>query len=97
MSQETASRLTARELVRFLLVKKFEGLPGSGRLSPSSKLDTLQHWTLLNTEVRKIVEAVIGEISHSEETAELPDEEKVNRRQAAMVTSVCFAAEESQQ
>ena len=28
------------------------------------------------------MEAVVGEISHSEETAELPDEEKVDRRQA---------------
>ena len=72
---------TARELVRFLLAKKLSPNVSEG-WSPSSKLDELQHWTLLNTRVRKLVEAVVGEIDHSEETAELPDEEKVKRRQA---------------
>ena len=72
---------TARELVRFLLLKNLNPNVLEG-WSPSSKLDVLQHWTLLNTAVRKLVEAVVGEISHSEETADLPDEDKVERRQA---------------
>ena len=72
---------TARELIRFLLYKNLNPILSEG-WSPSSKLDALQHWTLLNTRVRKLVEAVVGEISHSEELADLPDEDKVERRQA---------------
>ena len=69
------------ELVRFLLAKKFSPSVSEG-WSPLSKLDALQHWTLLTTRVRKLVGAVVGEIDYCEETAELPDEEKVKRRQA---------------
>ena len=50
---------TARELISFLLLKNRSPDVSEG-WSPSSKLDELQHWTLLNTRVRKLVEAVVG-------------------------------------
>ena len=62
--KEELPQSTARELIRFLLLKNFYPDVSEG-WSPSSKLDELQHWTLLNTRVRKVVEAAVGEISHS--------------------------------
>ena len=73
---------TAKELIRYLLVKQLNGQRAQ-TLSPSRKLDELQHWVLLNTKVRKAVEALVGEIDHSTSTADLPDEQKAGRRQAS--------------
>lgn len=50
-------------------------------MSPSSTLDKLQHAILLDTSLRKAVEETVGEIEHSEDTADLEDELKVKRRQ----------------
>lgn len=57
---------TARELMRFLLVKKILGLQNSFELGPSRKVDQLQHWMLLETDVRKSVEDIVGEVRHSQ-------------------------------
>lgn len=65
--------------MRFLLAKKYKA-SSSAAMSPSSKLDQLLHWLLLNTDARKTVEEVVGEISHSEDSAEDVDELKVQRR-----------------
>ena len=69
--KEQLPQSTARELIRFLLLKNFYPDVSEG-WSPSTKLDKLQHWTLLNTAVRKVVEAAVGEIDHSTELADLP-------------------------
>jgi len=42
----------ARELVRFLLVKRFTQDERSSELGPSAKLDKLWHWLLLETDLR---------------------------------------------
>ena len=73
---------TAKELIVFLTVKTVVGQKRAWELSPSSKLDTLLHAILLDTEVRKSVEKLVGEIHHSEASAELPDELMAEKRQA---------------
>ena len=74
-------RETSMELVSFLTVKTILGQKRAGGMSPSSKVDKLLHAVLLDTEVRKSVEELVGEIHHREVTAELPDELKKERRQ----------------
>ncbi len=71
---------TADELVTFLTVQTLVGEERARDLSPSSKLDELLHAVLLNTDVRKIVEKLVGEIHHSEVAAELAEELKAERR-----------------
>ena len=72
---------TAKELILYLTVKTLVGQKQAKELSPSSKLDQLLHAVLLDTEVRKSVEALVGEIHHSEATAELADDLRAERRQ----------------
>jgi hypothetical protein len=48
-------------------------------------MDRLLHWVLLNTHIRKQVEAALDTcITHSTETDELPDEDKVSRQLKTM-------------
>ena len=56
---------TGRELYRFLLVQKFSGNPG-GSFVPSSSLERLLRYVLVNTRVRCAVEAEIGKIKYAE-------------------------------
>jgi hypothetical protein len=54
-------------------------------LSPSQSMDKLLHWVLLNTAVRKQVEAGLDtSITHSTRTAGLPDRIKVSRQLVTM-------------
>ena len=78
-------RATAKELISFLTVKSIIGQKRGGNLSPSSRIDQLLHKVLLNTEARKAVEELVGEIWHSEATTELRDELKVERRRVAFL------------
>ena len=71
---------TATELIRFLIVKKLAGKAVGDGLSPSAKIDELQHWVLLNTDVRHKVETLVGEIQHSTKTAKLAEAHKAKRR-----------------
>ena len=71
---------TARELVRFLLVKRFVGDETGSRLSPSSKVDALWHWMLLETNVRDTVEALVGRVKHTQATEAHSDTDKMERR-----------------
>lgn len=71
----------SRELIRFLLTKRLVGAEKAKLLSPSSKLDRLLHWALLNSEVRKALESsCVGEISHSTQTSKLDHNSKCKRR-----------------
>lgn len=71
----------SKELVRFLLTKRLLGPEKAQLLSPSSKLDKLLHWVLLNSEVRKGLElSCVGEITHSTQTSKLDDISKCKRR-----------------
>lgn len=66
------------ELARFLLTKR---LLYSHKMSPSSKLDELLHWVLLNTEVRKSLEMTcVGEICYTTQTSMLDEFSKCKRR-----------------
>jgi hypothetical protein len=59
--------------------------PRASDLSPSQSMDKLLHWVLLNTEVRGQVEAALDtHIAHSTRTAQLPDEDKVERQLVTM-------------
>ena len=78
-------RDTVRELISFLSTKTIVGQKRGGDLSPSSKVDRLLHKVLLNTEARKAVEELVGEIWYSEATTELRDELKVERRRVAFL------------
>lgn len=71
---------TARELMRWLTIKRLLGPEEGRKLSPSKILDELQHWVLLNTEVRLAVELYLGEIHHTTETESLDDVTKCKRR-----------------
>jgi hypothetical protein len=71
---------TAKELVRFLLVKRFQEDEKLYDLSPSSKLDKLWHYMLLNTEVRDAVEQLVGRVSHTQDTERQPEALKMDRR-----------------
>lgn len=70
----------AKGLVRYLLLRNLVDETQSKIFSPSAALDKLQHWVLLNTCVRKKVEQALGEIYHTTETADLPEEDKCRRR-----------------
>ena len=72
---------TAIELVRFLIAKRLVDQEKGQSLSPSAKLDKLQHWVLLNTEIRDEIESLLGwRISHSLSTAKLDETSKCSRR-----------------
>ena len=73
---------TARGLVDYLTVKTLVGKVEAKKLSPSSELDKLQHAVLLNTAIRKSVEALVGQVIHSEAFADLPDALKAESRLA---------------
>ena len=49
-------------------------------LSPSSSLDDLWHWMLLETDARDAVEALVGKVRHSQETEAQDDKIKMERR-----------------
>lgn len=70
----------AKELIRFLIVKRLVGDECSSRLSPSAILDRLLHWVLLNTDVRDLIESHVGKIWHTTTTAQQPDVQKMQRR-----------------
>ncbi|KAK9790961.1 hypothetical protein WJX73_004236 [Symbiochloris irregularis] len=90
-AQEGLPRTAAKELVRFLFVKRLIGDESGSRLSPSATLDTLWHWMLLETDVRDKVEALIGgKVKHTQATMHHTDEEKMQRR---LDTLECFARE----
>lgn len=72
---------TAKELITFLTVKTLVGQQQARNFSPSSKLDKLLHAVLLDTDLRKSVEVLVGEIHHSEAFAGLDDDVKAERRQ----------------
>ncbi|KAK9789202.1 hypothetical protein WJX73_007416 [Symbiochloris irregularis] len=80
----------AKELLRFLIVKRLVGDDKSSRLSPSSKLDRLLHWVLLNTAVRDHVEEHVGRVFHTTATAQQADAQKMERR---LVSMECMAKE----
>ena len=61
---------TAKELIRYLLVQKFSGSVGTTFL-PSSSLERLLHFVLVNTHVRCAVEEQIGKIEHVEPSKHL--------------------------
>lgn len=87
---------TAKELITFLTVKTLVGQRKARRLSPSSKLDKLLHAVLLDTELRKSVEVLVGEIHHSEASAGLEDSLKAERRQAMSLYVHNFELRDSQ-
>ena len=70
----------ALELVRWWTIKKLVGAEEGKKISPSTKLDDLQHWVLLNTKIRKTVELQLGELHHSTSTESLDDATKCRRR-----------------
>ena len=59
----------AKELVRFLLLKKFVEDENGSDLSCSHTLDELWHWMLLETAVRDIVYKLTGKIYHTQASA----------------------------
>jgi hypothetical protein len=75
---------TAKELYAFLqMCQKNETV--RQRISPSSKLDALWHWMLLNTDVSTCVhEALGGPVRHSTSTESDSLEKKNKRRRFAM-------------
>lgn len=80
-AQKGLPRAAAKELVRFLFMKRLVGDEKGSRLSPSAQIDELWHWMLLETEVRDSVEALVGgKIMHTQATMHHTDEEKLERR-----------------
>ena len=75
---------TAKELYTFLqMCRKNETV--RQRISPSSKLDALWHWMLLNTDVSTCVHGALGgPVSHSTSTESDSLESKNKRRRFAM-------------
>ena len=61
---------TGKELYRFLLVQKFSGNLG-GSFAPSSTLERLLRYVLLNTRVRNLVEGEIGKIKYADPGSQL--------------------------
>ena len=78
-------RSAANELFRFLFCKRLVGDERGSMLSPSCKLDSLWHWVLLETDARDAVEALVGKVRHSQETAGQDDEIKMERRWVSRV------------
>ena len=70
----------ARELVRFLFVKRCINDENSSKISPSAKLDKLWHWMLLETDIRDSVEKLVGRVAHSQNLAVQDDKTKLLRR-----------------
>ena len=70
---------TAEEFVKYSQVNSKYETP----ISPSTKVDELQHWVLLNTHIRPEVEKLLGgPINHRTSTASLDDFSKAERRWA---------------
>ena len=70
---------TAEEFVKYSKVNSKYDPP----ISPSTKVDELQHWVLLNTHIKPEVEKLLGApINHRTSTASLGDFSKAERRWA---------------
>ncbi|KAK9803738.1 hypothetical protein WJX73_009779 [Symbiochloris irregularis] len=74
----------ARELFWFLIVRRCAGDEQGIRLDPSSKMDSLLRWTLLETDVLAELERLVGKVHYTQ--AEKPDseEERMLRRLRSM-------------
>ena len=71
----------AVELIRYLITKRLSCEETGSSLGCSSKLDELQHWILLETDVREEVEALIGgKIWHTQTTMGNDCAQKVQSR-----------------
>lgn len=70
----------AKELLRYLIVKRLVGDAEGSRLSAASVLDKLLHWLLLNTDTKHMVEKHVGSIWHTTATAQQPEKQKMERR-----------------
>ena len=71
---------TAKELIRFLIVKRLAADAMYSKFLPSEKLDSLLRWTLLNTDVLHLVESLTGKIYYAQDIDLLSAEDKLSRR-----------------
>ena len=82
--QEGSKRLglpaeTGDELIRLLMVQKYSGIVGES-FYPSTTLERLLRFVLLNTHVRSVVEEHIGKINCAEPGSPLDNDALMKRR-----------------